>query len=206
MRGHDIKSVALELSISITAANERLRTARQKLGVSSSREAARILTAHEGHDSSVDRQTGVHSGGALPQQSRVFVWIGVIMAAAIAATLGLMAILGSHSGSAHAPTVVRTSPAAGATVAPGAITLSVTFDQPMMGGSFSYVQKSAETFPHCGFPAELSADRRTFTLNCRLEPAHHYEIWFNSPPYMNFKNANGVPAEPHQLLFSTKPR
>lgn len=127
------------------------------------------------------------------------------MAVAIATTIGLMAILGNHSSASQAPRVVQTSPAAGALVAHGAVALSVTFDQPMMGDSFSYVQKSAQSFPRCGFPPQLSADKRTFTVSCTLEPGRHYEIWFNSPPYMNFKSASGVPAEPHQLLFSTEP-
>lgn len=128
------------------------------------------------------------------------------MAIAAATAIGLMAVVGTHSGSARAPAVVRTSPASGAVVAPGAAVLSVTFDQAMAEGSFSYVQKSAETFPQCAFPAKLSPDGRTFAVNCTLEPGRDYEIWFNSPPYMNFKSASGAPAEPHQLLFRTKAR
>ena len=128
------------------------------------------------------------------------------MAVAIATTIGLMAILGGQAAGPRAPTVVHTIPARGAVIAPGTFTLSVTFDQPMAEGSFSYVQKAKETFPDCGFPAQLSADRRTFTVRCTVEPGRSYEIWFNSPPYMNFKGANGMPAEPHQLLFSTKAR
>jgi RNA polymerase sigma-70 factor (ECF subfamily) len=128
------------------------------------------------------------------------------MAVAIATTIGLMAALGGHAAGARAPAVVHTIPRRGAVIAPGTFTLSVTFDQPMADGSFSYVQKAKETFPDCGFPAQLSADRRTFTVRCTVEPGRSYEIWFNSPPYMNFKGANGVPAEPHQLLFSTKAR
>ena len=46
--GHDAKSIAATLDVSIHAVNERLRKARQKLGVSSSREAARRLIAAEG--------------------------------------------------------------------------------------------------------------------------------------------------------------
>ena len=42
-QGHDAKSAARELGLSVHAINERLRTARRKLGVSSSREAARLL-------------------------------------------------------------------------------------------------------------------------------------------------------------------
>jgi len=128
------------------------------------------------------------------------------MAVAIATTIGLMAVLGSPAAGAHPPKVVHTLPARGAVIAPGTFTLSVTFDQPMADGSFSYVQKAKETFPDCGFPAQLSADKRTFSVRCTVEPDRSYEIWFNSPPYMNFKGANGVPAEPHQLLFSTKAR
>jgi DNA-binding CsgD family transcriptional regulator len=208
VRGHDVKSIARELSISTTAANERLRSARQKLGVSSSREAARILGASEGGiDSSVDMQFGLSRAPLRREHGRsLFMWIGVVMAIAIVATVGLMAVLGSHPNDAHAPRVVQTSPASGAVVAPGAFTLSVTFDQPMADGSFSFVQKAAETFPHCGFPAHLSPDKRTFTVTCTAEPGRDYEVWFNSPPYMNFKGVNGMPAEPHQLLFSSKKR
>ena len=128
------------------------------------------------------------------------------MAIAISTTIALMAVLGSHATEERAPTVVRTVPSNGAVIAPGPFTLSVTFDRPMADGSFSYVQKSSETFPQCGFPAQLSADRRTFTVRCAAEPARQYEIWFNSPPYMNFKGANGAPAQPHQLLFRTRER
>ncbi|WP_298306891.1 DUF4019 domain-containing protein [uncultured Erythrobacter sp.] len=42
-RGHDAKSAARELGISVHTINERLRNSRRKLGVTSSREAARKL-------------------------------------------------------------------------------------------------------------------------------------------------------------------
>lgn len=48
LRGHDAKSSARELGISVHTVNERLREARRKLGVTSSREAARRLLAEEG--------------------------------------------------------------------------------------------------------------------------------------------------------------
>lgn len=41
--GHDAKSIARELSLSVHTINERLREARRKMAVSSSREAARLL-------------------------------------------------------------------------------------------------------------------------------------------------------------------
>lgn len=43
LRGHDAKSTARHLGLSVHTVNERLREARRKLAVSSSREAARLL-------------------------------------------------------------------------------------------------------------------------------------------------------------------
>jgi DNA-binding CsgD family transcriptional regulator len=47
VQGHDAKSAARQLGLSIHTVNERLRDARRKLSVSSSREAARIVLATE---------------------------------------------------------------------------------------------------------------------------------------------------------------
>lgn len=49
LSGHDAKSSARELGLSVHTVNERLRDARRKLGVTSSREAARRLLAEEAH-------------------------------------------------------------------------------------------------------------------------------------------------------------
>ena len=48
VRGHDAKSVARHLDLSVHTINERLRDARRKMAVSSSREAARMLFEQEG--------------------------------------------------------------------------------------------------------------------------------------------------------------
>lgn len=48
VRGHDAKSMARQLSLSVHTINERLRAARRKLAVTSSREAARLVFEHEG--------------------------------------------------------------------------------------------------------------------------------------------------------------
>ena len=47
-RGHDAKSMARHLSRSVHTVNDRLRAARRKLSVTSSREAARIVLEREG--------------------------------------------------------------------------------------------------------------------------------------------------------------
>lgn len=48
VRGHDAKSIARSLDLSVHTVNERLRDARRKMAVSSSREAARMLLETEG--------------------------------------------------------------------------------------------------------------------------------------------------------------
>jgi DNA-binding CsgD family transcriptional regulator len=48
VRGHDAKSIARSLDLSVHTVNERLRDARRKMAVSSSREAARRLFDTEG--------------------------------------------------------------------------------------------------------------------------------------------------------------
>lgn len=50
VRGHDAKSTARSLGLSVHTINERLRDARRKVAVSSSREAARLLLEAEGGD------------------------------------------------------------------------------------------------------------------------------------------------------------
>lgn len=50
VRGHDAKSIARSLDLSVHTINERLRDARRKMTVSSSREAARLLLEAEEGD------------------------------------------------------------------------------------------------------------------------------------------------------------
>lgn len=52
--GHTVKTIAARLENSETAINERLRSARRKTGVGSSRELARLLDAPENCDKNID--------------------------------------------------------------------------------------------------------------------------------------------------------
>jgi DNA-binding CsgD family transcriptional regulator len=65
-RGHDAKSMARHLGLSVHTVNERLRDARRKLEVSSSREAARLLLDTECDDPQkrADEQIGEAAGSA----------------------------------------------------------------------------------------------------------------------------------------------
>jgi DNA-binding CsgD family transcriptional regulator len=66
VRGHDAKSMARHLGLSVHTVNERLRDARRKLQVSSSREAARMLldTESEAPQRPADKQIGEAAGAA----------------------------------------------------------------------------------------------------------------------------------------------
>lgn len=119
VRGYDAKSLARHLGLSIHTVNERLRDARRKLQVSSSREAARLLFETEGGDPQklADKQIGeaglavavgqVGTSGDDDGRKR-FAPVGVIAGVSIMSILiGLMA-LSIFSGSANpaaAPTV-----------------------------------------------------------------------------------------------------
>ena len=63
-QGHDAKSIARHLGLSVHTINERLRDARRKLGTGSSREAARLLIAAEAPEKSVDEHRGDRALGA----------------------------------------------------------------------------------------------------------------------------------------------
>ncbi|MEH3035300.1 MAG: DUF4019 domain-containing protein [Sphingomonas adhaesiva] len=58
VRGHDAKSIARTLDLSVHTVNERLRMARRKMSVSSSREAARLLHDSEGGRALVPQSLG----------------------------------------------------------------------------------------------------------------------------------------------------
>ncbi len=61
LEGHDTKSSASQLGLSVHTINDRLRNARRKLGVSSSREAARILRDAEGEEPNGAPQNDAHT-------------------------------------------------------------------------------------------------------------------------------------------------
>jgi len=99
--GHDAKSAATALGLSVHTVNERLREARRKLGVGSSREAARVLARAEGTNFLGDKQLGVAEMAGLDrerppsdQRRRLgspLVWLsgGMVMMFAIVAAVAI---------------------------------------------------------------------------------------------------------------------
>lgn len=126
LRGHDAKSMARELDLSVHTINERLRYARRKLSVSSSREAARVLHEVEGpspvspHDESLGDQAlgeaaammgGASSANPKPGRiaSRNLAWLtgGLFVMSILIAAVALS----STPNLASAPTVSASPPA-----------------------------------------------------------------------------------------------
>lgn len=206
-QGHDTKSSATTLGISTHAVNERLREARRKLEVTSSREAARVLLAAEGGVQEIrDRFSGDAAGPVGAASLVAPVLSRRVLTGVFAVTvLALAAFAWTLAAPAAAPKVVATSPASGAQVTAGPAQVSVTFDQPMQPGSFSFVQTDPARFPSCARVPRQSKDERTFALQCQLLPGREYEVWFNRGRWLNFKSKRGVPAEPYRLVFRTAP-
>ncbi len=112
VRGHDAKSTARHLGLSVHTVNERLRDARRKLSVSSSREAARLLLEKEGGpDFLTDRPLGDArpASGVTPGLSRKatrgFAWLtgGALSMSLFLAALAVTAL--SQNASAPRPAV-----------------------------------------------------------------------------------------------------
>ena len=125
--GHDAKSMARHLGLSVHTINERLRDARRKMSASSSRDAARQLRAIEGPHPEILRDKALGEAAAAPgmeemtapaetrRMGRPSGWIagGLFMSFSLA-----LLAFASMSGSADAPAAVpSTVPAESAAVA-----------------------------------------------------------------------------------------
>lgn len=218
--GHEAKSIARHLDLSTHVVNERLRDARRKLGVGSSREAARLLAQAEADNPkkfgdkdfgyprpaiSVNQaavqvkdstaQTGITSGKLL-----------MIISASILAGAAFLFATNSPTASPATARVVSTYPANGAKIAAGPYKLVVRFDRPMAPDSFSFVQVDRNSYPDCNSKPEQSVDGYSYSMNCMARAGKRHEIWFNRKPYMNFRSkAEGKPSMPFRLRFSVKP-
>ena len=104
---------------------------------------------------------------------------------------------------ASAPRVMRTVPADGAEIAPGSFTVEITFDRPMLPQAYSLVRTDEGLYPECPSPPRLSADGRTYSVECVARRPGKYVMYFNRPPYMNFRDARTqVSGEPARLEFT----
>lgn len=213
--GHDAKSAASELNISVHTVNEHLSQVRKLINASSSRVAARLFAEFEGRPPKVEGpyKIGVavssnNKPSLASDKARVLlVLVGGLVVFFFAMTVGGLLWMNSGASTEAAmapPRVISTSPADKSTISPGPFDLTVTFDKPMMRDSYSFVRVSPETFPDCLPKAQLLTDGKSYTFRCTAKAGREYEIWFNRPPYMNFKSRAGISAQPHSIKFKTK--
>lgn len=95
-QGHTVKSIAVRESCTVGAVNERLREARRKTGLGSSREIARAVLAQENRDEQIgvamtgDPAASAGPQAALPAQRR---WIMPVLAVGGAAAFAFVLTL-----------------------------------------------------------------------------------------------------------------
>jgi len=101
-----------------------------------------------------------------------------------------------------APVILSTSPDFGdCQVDTGLIEITIRFDQDMSPG---FSVPDTKNMPQItGKPAWT--DKRTLSIPVKLSPDKRYSLVFNSLRFQNFKNTSGIPLNPQELHFQTKP-
>ena len=163
VRGHDAKSVAQQLDLSVHTINERLRDARRKLSVSSSREAVRMLLDAEGGaiaspppEYMGDRRIGEAPPQPMTDESRApVVGVGhgirrpriIIGATLMTLVLGLFA-LGGLTQMASAPP--QAAPVSATAADPAVVEAARRFLQPAVSASSTPNRSGPRRRKRCG--------------------------------------------------------
>src|SRR5437588_4373392 len=101
------------------------------------------------------------------------------------------------------PMIITTSPRSGDTeVDPVLAEVTVTFDRDMDAG-FSWTGGGPE-FPGKENGRAQWRDKRTCVLPVKVEAGRFYRVGINAPSFRSFRSADGVPAIPSAILFTTK--
>ena len=102
------------------------------------------------------------------------------------------------------PRIVSTLPKIGETeVSPTLTEITVTFDRDMDKG-FSWTGSGPEYPPLQDGKKPQWRDPRTCVLPVKLAAAHYYRVGINSLSYQNFRSAEGEPARPSAIYFTTQ--
>lgn len=103
------------------------------------------------------------------------------------------------------PRIVSTVPENGSQdVDPALNEMSVTFDEEMIDGNWSWAYEDENTFPQIVGQAYYDEGNRINRLPVKLEPNKEYAIWINHADYKNFKDKAGNPAIPYRFTFKTR--
>lgn len=202
VRGHDAKSIARALDLSVHTINERLRDARRKMAVSSSREAARLLLAAEGGDvtpeSLGDTPIGedpravqadqdpapIVGAGRRPRRSRIILG-GFIMTFA----LGLLA-LATLPFNSSAPTT------AAATPAPTLAALSDTPDAQVVDAARAFLTLIEQKNWEASYAATGTAFRKLNTLAVWTQVSEEVHARYGAAVSRTLLSQQNLPAPP----------
>ena len=103
------------------------------------------------------------------------------------------------------PNVIETYPVSGNTdVDPLTKEITVTFDEPMKDGNWSWAYTNKNKFPVMTGQPYYKPGHTVNVLPVKLESNQEYEVWINSEKFKNFKDRAGNPAIPFRLVFTTK--
>jgi len=126
----------------------------------------------------------------------------VRIALLLAITIGPLACAEKDT---QAPNVIATVPSNGEmNVDPSIREISVTFDEEMQDGNWSWVYTIRSQFPEMDGDPFYTQDFTKNTLPVKLESNKEYVIWINSQNFNNFKDKAGNSAVPFKLVFKTR--
>lgn len=104
-----------------------------------------------------------------------------------------------------APSVIKTFPPNGSTdVDPSLKVLSVTFDEAMTDGNWSWAYTYKNQFPQMKGQPYYTENFTKNNLPVKLQSNKKYEIWINSAKFKNFKDKAGNSAAPFKWVFKTR--
>lgn len=104
-----------------------------------------------------------------------------------------------------APRVIETFPLNGSTdVDPSLNEISVTFNEQMTDGNWSWAYTKKEDFPRTKGQAYYTENYTKNNIPVILEPNKEYIIWVNSEKFKNFKDKSGNSALPFRFTFKTR--
>ncbi|MFE8108245.1 DUF4019 domain-containing protein [Sphingomonas melonis] len=215
--GHDAKSIANTLGLSVYTINDRLRDARRKLGVSSSREAARRLAEMDGAAPNIvgakeigKAQATVameRSDASAAPQSAVHRWAwltgGMFIMSLIIAVVALSTMVGSHNDAQ-----VPTQSAASATARPtetDASSAARSWAALLDGGQWDASWRAAGSM----FKSQLTSAQWATTIQSVRQPLGRVSSR-TLQSVVQTKTLPGAPAGDYQVLqfqtrFATKP-
>jgi hypothetical protein len=74
----------------------------------------------------------------------------------------------------------------------------------MLDKSWSWSYEEKDSFPQITGEPFYAEDGTICVLPVALEQGKRYMVWINTAKFKNFKDINGIPAEPYRIEFRTR--